>query len=87
MIVSPDLDTFGLIDIADMTIGSRALSRDKRKRNFRHLARYRVDQELIKAFGLTRFMEIYFENSDLPVNYKPDFLLSMQEIFETVGRD
>ncbi len=85
VIVSDDSDKFGLIDFADMKIASKALSRDVRLRNFKHLARYRVDQDSIKNFGLERFMDVYFEASILPRTYKDEFLKKMQELINTEG--
>ncbi|ENO89918.1 hypothetical protein [Thauera linaloolentis] len=49
----------GLIDIADMKIGSRPLSRFKRKRNFAHLLRYREDRAWLLADGGKAFAEAY----------------------------
>ena len=80
-VIIPDtMDALGLIDIADMKIYSKGLSKELRLRNFRHLTRYTVDQESIKSFGVDRFMDIYFEKSQLPELYKKDFLTEMQQL-------
>ncbi|EAT16153.1 toluene tolerance protein [Desulfuromonas acetoxidans] len=53
IIVQPD-GAFGLIDIADLRCGRRALSVKQRQRNFHHLLRYKEDRsqffELIDLF-------------------------------------
>jgi len=80
-VIIPDtMDSLGLIDIADMKIYSKGLSKELRLRNLRHLTRYTVDQESIKSFGVDRFMDIYFEKSQLPELYKKDFLTEMQQL-------
>ncbi len=86
VIVSDTMDTLGLIDIADMRIYSKGLSKDMRMRNFRHLTRYNVDQESIKSFGVDRFMDIYFEVSQLPELYKKDFLTGIQQLMSEGGK-
>jgi tRNA A-37 threonylcarbamoyl transferase component Bud32 len=86
VIISESLDTFGLIDFADMKISSHGLSRQGRLRNFRHLTCYKVDQELIRAFGIARFMTLYFENSSLAEKYKQQFLERVQEMFTGEGK-
>jgi tRNA A-37 threonylcarbamoyl transferase component Bud32 len=86
VIISDTMDTLGLIDIADMKIYSKGLSKDMRMRNFRHLTRYAVDQESIKKFGVVRFMDIYFEASQLPESYKNDLLAGMQQQMSEGGK-
>jgi hypothetical protein len=86
VIVSSNLDKLGLIDFADMKITSVGLPRGMRLRNFKHLARYKADQESIKAFGVDRFIDIYFSTSSLPESYKPDFLAELQKVVSTEGR-
>jgi len=86
VIISDALATLGLIDIADMKIYSKSLSKNIRLRNFRHLLRYHIDQESIKSFGVERFMDIYFRNSELPELYKKDFLTGMQELMDEGGK-
>lgn len=86
VIISDTMATLGLIDIADMKISSKGLSKDMRMRNFRHLTRYGVDQESIKKFGVGRFMDIYFEVSQLPESYKKDFLTGMQQLMSKRGK-
>ena len=86
VIVSEGSGVLGLIDFADMKISRKSLSRDKRLRNFRHLARYEVDQESIKSFGVDRFMEVYFKASQLPISYKEEFLARLQEVLSAEGQ-
>ena len=86
VIVSEGSGVLGLIDFADMKVNRKSLSRDKRLRNFRHLARYEVDQESIKNFGVDRFMEIYFKASKLPITYKEEFLVRLQEVLSAEGQ-
>lgn len=86
VIISDTMDTLGLIDIADMKIHSKGLSKDMRMRNFRHLTRYGVDQESIKKFGVERFMGIYFEASQLPESYKNDLLTGMRQQMSEGGK-
>ena len=86
VIISDTMDTLGLIDIADMKIYSKGLSKDMRMRNFRHLTRYAVDQESIKKFGVERFMDIYSEVSQLPESYKNGLLVGMQQQMSEGGK-
>ena len=86
VIVSNNLDELGLIDFADMKITSRVLPREMRLRNFKHLARYKVDQESIRAFGVERFMDIYFTTSSFPTSCKSEFLAELQTALATEGR-
>lgn len=50
-IVLTDEERFGLIDIADLTASTRPLRAYRRKRNFRHLLRYKSDQGWLLADG------------------------------------
>ena len=86
VIISDTMDTLGLIDIADMKIYPKGLSKDMRMRNFRHLTRYGVDQESIKKFGVERFMDIYFEVSQLQELYKKDLLTGMRQLMSEGGK-
>jgi hypothetical protein len=86
VIVTDRSDALGLIDFADMKVGSKSLSRDARLRNFRHLTRYKADQESIKSFGVARFMDLYFESSCLPVLNKHEFLATMQALVTSEGK-
>ncbi|MEN8206892.1 MAG: toluene tolerance protein [Pseudomonadota bacterium] len=51
--------TFGLIDIADMSIQRRPLGLLKRARNFRHLLHDRRDREYLGQYGYGRLLENY----------------------------
>jgi len=52
-------DSFGLIDIADMSIQQRPLGLWQRARNFRHLLHDRRDRERLEQFGYGRLLENY----------------------------
>jgi len=65
VIIQPDSNEPGLIDIADMRIRRRPLGAGARARNFRHFLRYREDVHALEAFGLERFLNIYLEAADL----------------------
>ncbi|MBB71697.1 MAG: toluene tolerance protein [Legionellales bacterium] len=56
---------FALLDITDLSIQRRPLSHWRRVRNLKHLLFYRGDKEYFKAFGIKRFLEIYFEKTSL----------------------
>lgn len=58
-VVLDEAGRFGLIDIADMKIHRHALSRWKRKRNFAHLMRYRMDQAWLLDDDGRAFIEGY----------------------------
>jgi len=51
--------SFGLIDIADMSIQRRPLGLLKRARNFRHLLHDRRDRERLEQYGYDRLLENY----------------------------
>lgn len=65
VIIQPDSDTPGLIDIADMRIRSRPLGAVVRARNFRHFLRYPEDVRCLDFFGIDRFLNIYLEAATL----------------------
>jgi len=65
VIIQPDSNEPGLIDIADMRIRRRPLGAGARARNLRHFLRYGEDVHALEAFGLARFLEIYLEAADL----------------------
>ena len=52
-------DSFGLIDIADMSIQRRPLGLLKRARNFRHLLHDRRDRDVLEQYGYDRLLENY----------------------------
>jgi len=52
-------DSFGLIDIADMSIQQRPLGLWQRARNFRHLLHDRRDRERLEQYGYDRLLESY----------------------------
>ena len=51
--------TFGLIDIADMSIQRRPLGLWQRARNFRHLLHDRRDRDVLEQYGYGRLLENY----------------------------
>jgi hypothetical protein len=51
--------TFGLIDIADMSIQRRPLGLLKRARNFRHLLHDRRDRDVLEQYGYGHLLENY----------------------------
>jgi hypothetical protein len=65
LIVQPDSEEFGLIDIADMKIRPYPLGILARARNFRHFFRYREDVSALESFGFGRFLDVYFEQAAL----------------------
>jgi hypothetical protein len=65
VIVLPDQEGFGLIDIADLSFCSTPLPQRLRLRNFRHFLRYREDRESLEGFGLDRFIGVYAGHSGL----------------------
>ena len=86
VIVSDCSDSLGLIDIVDMKINRKSLSRKLRIRNFRHLTRYKVDQESIRTFGIERFMDVYFAASKISKSYKTKFSKAMAQLLAVEGR-
>lgn len=86
IIVEDDLETMGLIDIADLKISARSLSHNLRLRNFKHLTRYKADQESIEVFGVEKFIDLYFAASQLPSSCKPEFLARLQDTVAAEGR-
>ena len=52
-------DTFGLIDIADMSIQQRPLGLWQRARNFRHLLHDRRDRDVLEQYGYDRLLQNY----------------------------
>jgi serine/threonine protein kinase len=86
IILSEDLKTLGLIDLADVKITSKGLSRAMRLRIFKHLTRYKADQDALKTFGLDRFIDIYFSCSSLPESDKSEFLAELQNLVASKGR-
>jgi tRNA A-37 threonylcarbamoyl transferase component Bud32 len=85
VIVSDDLNSLGLIDMADMKVVQGQLSLQMRKRNFRHLTRYKEDQKAIVRFGLSKFMAIYFSESDLPAAQKNELTVLMKTLTGAEG--
>ena len=51
--------SFGLIDVADMSIRNRPLGLLKRARNFRHLLHDRADRERLSRYGYGRLLKQY----------------------------
>ncbi|MBB4866131.1 tRNA A-37 threonylcarbamoyl transferase component Bud32 [Pseudomonas nitritireducens] len=59
---------YGLIDLSDLRTRSAPLSRALRKRNFKHLLRYKKDLALIRKLGLAAFFELYNKNATTPLD-------------------
>lgn len=59
IILTPD-EKLGLIDVADLKFIRKSLSESQRKRNFRHITRYKKESE--KLFEGNSFQESYLEN-------------------------
>lgn len=59
---------YGLIDLSDLRTRPTALSRALRKRNFKHLLRYKKDLALIRKLGLATFFELYNKNAKTPLD-------------------
>lgn len=85
IIVAPESETLGLIDVADMTIQPWPLGVSSRERNFRHMLRYREDAETLRDFGWQRFVEIYLETAGLSPRRQHRLLTSLQNLPETVS--
>ena len=51
--------SFGLIDVADMSIQCRPLGLFKRARNFRHLLHDRTDRERLSRYGYDKLLKQY----------------------------
>lgn len=58
----------GLIDIADMTAGKRALGKRKRLRNFRHILRYPNDRTWLIGDGDRSFFNSYAQTAKYRVS-------------------
>jgi len=54
---------FGLIDIADLSAGRRALSAARRRRNLRHLVRIAEDRAWLRPAGDDAFDEAYAQHA------------------------
>lgn len=85
IIVANSMDRMGLIDISDMKIQPQRLSYYQRKRNFKHMVRYKVDQESIRQFGINRFMERYFRSCSLPESRKDQLRNSLNQLIVADG--
>ena len=85
VIVPDSPGNLGLIDIADMKIFNRGLSFNRRMRNLCHLTRYSEDCQSIRAFGVERFVDIYFNAGRLPGLHKKAFLVKMQSMIDADG--
>lgn len=80
IIMSPDEMSFGLIDVADMTIKDGPLSVRLRARNFHHLLRRREDAGQLQAFGAARFVENYLAATQLELRGRRSFLEQVGKI-------
>lgn len=57
--------SFGLIDVADMSIQRRPLGLLKRARNFRHLLHDRRDRDVLEQYGYARLLADYEAAADI----------------------
>lgn len=64
IVLTPD-NRLGLIDIADLKCQRRALSTQKRLRNFRHMLRYSQDRQWLLADNPAIFLQQYLTSSRL----------------------
>ncbi len=67
IIVMPDRQGLGLIDVADMIFKRRTLTVGERSRNFRHMLRYPEDSGFLREFGWEKFVRHYLNASLLSV--------------------
>ncbi len=65
LLLQSDYKTFGIIDVTDIQFSARPLSLYKRLRNLRHLLKEKNDRELWQAFGVERFLKLYFSAAKL----------------------
>jgi hypothetical protein len=65
VIVQPETDALGLIDVADMRFRPWPLGLLARARNFRHFLRYREDVDFLRSFGFERFLDVYLDAAAL----------------------
>lgn len=86
IIVGNSMERLGLIDISDMKILPRRLSYFQRSRNFKHMVRYKVDQEAIKQFGINRFIDSYFRLCSLSESRKKQLRNSFNQLMVANGR-
>ena len=65
LLLQPDYKTFGVIDVTDIQFSALPLSIYKRYRNLRHLLKEKNDRQLWQAFGVERFLTLYFAAAKL----------------------
>ncbi len=65
IIVMPDRQRLGLIDVADMAIRHRPLPVAERLRNFRHMLRYEEDAGFLREYGWENLFDGYLEAASL----------------------
>lgn len=65
IIVMPERQGLGLIDVADMTIKGSSLRVAERLRNFRHMLRYAEDVGFLREYGWERFVDSYLAATQL----------------------
>ncbi len=64
IIYTPNND-FGLIDISDMKIKSKGLSKWHRVRNFHHIFKYQEDKDVVLKYTIDNFVENYIRQYNL----------------------
>ena len=82
IIVLPDRNGLGLIDVADLVVRRRALSSSERLRNFRHLLRYAEDAGFLREFGWAAFVDCYLEVDSLATVARESLRKDLQQLAE-----
>lgn len=76
IVLTPE-GTLGLIDIADLAIHSKSLSKNKRFRNFRHLTRLHVDRQHFGQTGWEGMLKQYCESAALDKSVAEQLVASL----------
>lgn len=74
VIVPPEGERLGLIDVADLAFRPGPLPIRLRMRNFRHMMRYVEDREALASFGGRRFLERYLAAAGMDKGASGQFL-------------
>ena len=82
IIVLPDREQLGLIDVADLSLRRGPLSRGERLRNFRHLLRYAEDGGYLHEFGWMTFVASYLDAVSLPPVTREELRVGLQKLAE-----
>lgn len=82
IIVLPDRNGLGLIDVADLAVRRKGLSSGERLRNFRHLLRYAEDAGFLREFGWVVFVDGYLEAASLTAVARESLREDLQQLAE-----